>query len=67
MKLPAGPCVLRVISFGSRLKHQAVVAGAPYAYDCDLSPGAIGFDRMAAVVVACRGSLVGLFKHPGKR
>jgi hypothetical protein len=33
----------------------------------DLSPGAIGFDRMATVAVACRGRLVGLFNHPGKQ
>lgn len=34
---------------------------------CWTLPGAIGFDRMATVMVACRGRLVGLFNHLGKR
>jgi hypothetical protein len=29
-------------------------------------PGAIGFDRMATVVVACRGRSLGLVKHVSK-
>jgi hypothetical protein len=32
----------------------------------DPSPGAIGFDRMAAVAVACPGCSVGLVNHLSK-
>ena len=31
-----------------------------------LTPGAIGFDRMATVVVACRGRSLGLLKNVSK-
>jgi hypothetical protein len=30
------------------------------------TPGAIGFDRMATVVVACRGRSLGLVNHVSK-
>jgi hypothetical protein len=35
-------------------------------YNADVPPGAIGFDRIAAVVVACPGRSLGLVKKVSK-
>ena len=44
------------------------IAGTKNCYnDVNTLPGAIGFDRMATVTVACTGCLVGLLKNRGKR
>jgi len=62
-----------VFIFAVQYSPRSFELSVGWAYTCDwssltrrTSPGAIGFDRIAAVMVACPGRSLGLVKHVSK-